>query len=92
MSYYTPPSSGGGGGIGGFPKVVAVANYTGQSGNLSFDLLSGALPTGDYLLADTLSIVTPDSSAAMTFTVGFNSMREWLHSLTPMLIQRLTLE
>lgn len=64
MSYYSPPP---GGGIGGFPKTVAVANYSAQSVTHTFDLLDSSLATGDYVLNDYLSAsATGDNSANFT--------------------------
>lgn len=53
-------------------NVVACANYTGQSGNLSFNLLPDTLPSGMYQLNDTLIIETPDSSSALDYFFEYN--------------------
>lgn len=55
-------------GIGGFPKVVA--NYLGQTGSLSFDLLPNPA-AGDYMLNDGLSVTTPDATTSIAYTVSY---------------------
>lgn len=59
------------GGIGGFPKVVAAINLTGLTTSQSIEILPDSLPTGDYFLADYVSVTTPDPSATMLINMTF---------------------
>ena len=53
-----------------FPSVVATVAHTGQTGNLSFDLLPTPV-TGDYVLNDYLSFTTGDPNGAFEYTLSW---------------------
>lgn len=59
-SVTTPSSS--------FQAVAGCANYTGQSGSLSFNLLDNPV-TGDYVLNDGLTITSLDPSTNLTYAL-----------------------
>jgi hypothetical protein len=52
-----------------FPRVVACGNYPNFSTNISIDL--SALPNGQYLLVDYLTIATNDDTGNFSYTVRY---------------------